>query len=46
MASELIWLCLGAGAIGGFFLGRWSAESRRARDDMRKAWASRKNYRS
>lgn len=46
MATEVMWLCVGAGAFGGFLLGRWSAEARRARYDMRRTWESRKNYRS
>lgn len=44
--TEAMWLFVGAGAFGGFFLGRWSAEARRARADMRRTWESRKNYRS
>lgn len=38
-------LVLGAGGIGGFFVGRWSAEVRRARYDARRLWDQRKNYR-
>lgn len=33
------------GAVPGFFVGRWSAESRRARSDMSKTWKGRSNYR-
>lgn len=39
------WLLLGLGAVPGFFLGRWSAEGRRARHDMRTVWNGRSRYR-
>lgn len=39
-------LWVGAGGIGGFFIGRWSAEFRRARFDQRQVWNGRKRYRS
>jgi hypothetical protein len=31
---------------GGMYLGRWRAESRRARHDMKNMWNRRKNYRN
>ena len=37
---------VGVGAIGGFFVGRATAEVRRARADMRNTWNGRKRYRS
>lgn len=39
-------MMIGVGAVGGFFVGRWSAEYRRARADMRGIWNGRKKYRS
>lgn len=45
MASDVVWFILGAGAIAGFYIGRWWAENGRARADMRRVWESRKNYR-
>ncbi|WP_433799012.1 hypothetical protein [Actinomycetospora sp. CA-084318] len=33
------------GGFVGFFVGRWTAEIRRARYDGRRLWAQRKNYR-
>lgn len=39
-------LFIGVGGIGGFLLGRWSAEYFRARADMRTVWNGRKRYRS
>lgn len=36
---------VGVGAVGGFLVGRWSAEVRRARYDARRLWDQRKNYR-
>lgn len=39
-------MLLVAGAIPGFLVGRWSAEYRRARADMRGIWNNRKKYRS
>ncbi|WP_018331612.1 hypothetical protein [Actinomycetospora chiangmaiensis] len=34
------------GIVIGYFLGRWRAETGRARRDGRNAWNGRKNYRS
>lgn len=39
------WLLLGIGMIPGFYLGRWTAEVGRARQDMKKAWNGRTGYR-
>ena len=36
---------LGLGGVGGFFVGRRSAEGRRARHDMRNVWNGRSRYR-
>ena len=33
------------GAVPGFLIGRWSAEYRRARADMRGIWKGRRRYR-
>ena len=41
-----ILLLIGVGVFLGFFVGRWAAESTRARTDMRNTWRNRKNYRS
>jgi hypothetical protein len=43
--TEALWLVLGIGAFAGFYLGRRSAENRRARHDMGKAWDGRRGYR-
>lgn len=40
-----MWVFLGLGGFGGFFVGRVTAEMRRARYDMRRVWAQRQNYR-
>lgn len=40
------WLLIGIGTIPGFYFGRWTAETGRARHDMDKTWNGRKNYRS
>lgn len=40
------WLLVALGTIPGFYVGRWTAETGRARADMGKAWNGRKNYRS
>lgn len=39
------WLLLALGAIPGFWLGRRSAENRRARFDMNNTWNGRAKYR-
>lgn len=39
------WLLLALGAVPGFFLGRWTAETRRARFDMGNVWTNRNRYR-
>jgi hypothetical protein len=43
--TEALWLMLALGALFGFFVGRWSAETRRARHDMGKVWEGRRGYR-
>jgi hypothetical protein len=43
--TEVLWVMLGLGALLGFFVGRWSAEGRRARSDMDKVWKGRRGYR-
>lgn len=43
--AEVLWLMLGLGGLAGFFIGRWSAETRRARSDMDKVWKGRRGYR-
>lgn len=43
--ENALWLVLVIGVFIGWFLGRWTAESRRARSDMNRVWNSRKNYR-
>lgn len=45
MTIETILIVLALGAAGGFPLGRWSAESSRARHDMSKVWDNRTAYR-
>ena len=40
-----MWVFVGLGGFGGFFLGRVTAEMRRARYDMRRVWDQRRNYR-
>jgi hypothetical protein len=43
--ENALWLMLVIGVFIGWFLGRWTAETRRARSDMNRVWNSRKNYR-
>lgn len=43
--ENALWLVLVIGVFIGWFLGRWTAENRRARSDMNRVWNSRKNYR-
>jgi hypothetical protein len=43
--ENALWLMLVIGVFIGWFLGRWTAENRRARSDMNRVWNSRKNYR-
>jgi hypothetical protein len=43
--TEVLWVMLGLGGLLGFFVGRWSAETRRARFDMDRTWQGRKGYR-
>ncbi|MEU6698821.1 hypothetical protein [Pseudonocardia sp. NPDC046786] len=38
-------LLLLLGGVGGFFVGRWSAETRRAHFDRNAVWNNRKRYR-
>lgn len=38
------WLLMAIGSIPGFYVGRWTAETGRARHDMDKTWNGRKNY--
>jgi hypothetical protein len=40
------WLLMAIGTIPGFYVGRWTAESRRAHHDMDRTWNGRKNYRT
>ena len=42
---ELILVGILIGLVGGFYLGRVWAENTRATHDMRRVWASRRNYR-
>jgi hypothetical protein len=43
--AEVLWVMLGLGGLLGSFVGRWSAESRRARSDMDRVWNTRRGYR-
>jgi hypothetical protein len=43
--TTAMWLFLGIGGVGGFFVGRWWGETTRARYDMDRVWAARRNYR-
>jgi hypothetical protein len=43
--AEALWLILVIGLVGGYFIGRWRAENRRARHDMGRVWGSRRGYR-
>jgi hypothetical protein len=43
--TEVLWVMLGLGGLLGFFVGRWTAETRRARSDMDKVWNARRGYR-
>lgn len=43
--TTLMWVILGIGVFGGFYVGRWSAETSAARHDMRRRWNGRKGYR-
>lgn len=43
---EVLWLMLVVGVFLGWVIGRWRAESRRARVDMNNVWNNRKKYRS
>jgi hypothetical protein len=43
--TNAMWVILAIGIVIGFSVGRWWAETRRARFDMDRVWESRKNYR-
>ena len=43
--TSAMWMLMGIGVFIGTFLGRWWAEFRRARHDMGRIWATRRNYR-
>ncbi|RZT87119.1 hypothetical protein EV383_4027 [Pseudonocardia sediminis] len=43
---EVLWLMLAVGVFLGWYIGRWRAETRRARADMRTVWNNRSKYRS
>jgi hypothetical protein len=43
--TTTLWLMLALGGFLGFFVGRWSAETHRARSDMSRVWQGRKGYR-
>jgi hypothetical protein len=45
IVENALWLMLVIGIFIGWFLGRRTAENRRARTDMDRVWDSRKNYR-
>lgn len=38
-------ILIGIGCMFGFFIGRWRAENRRARFDMKRTWEGRRSYR-
>jgi hypothetical protein len=40
-----LWVVLALGLFVGFLIGRWSAETFRARSDMSRVWEGRKGYR-
>jgi hypothetical protein len=40
-----MWLLVAVGTIPGFYVGRWTAESGRARFDQKRVWDTRQNYR-
>ncbi|MBV9730578.1 MAG: hypothetical protein JO309_14475 [Pseudonocardiales bacterium] len=45
MTTDMVLATLLLGGAGGWFVGRWWAESARARYDMERNWKGRKNYR-
>lgn len=44
MGAEVL-VVIAVAVLAGAFVGRWWAETRRARSDMQAVWKARKNYR-